>query len=129
MAKLVFSGLDARIVDQLAGLLAGDRHKIRRKKNSVPVSELQDAHVVFIGGEPSHYLSLLRRARALAPELCLVVVARFSDTNEWLEALDAGATDYWSGTIDRKQVRSLIAIAVARRSETGRAKRILPGAE
>jgi DNA-binding NarL/FixJ family response regulator len=123
MAKVVLSGLDSRIADQLTGLLAGDRHKIRRKRNGVPVSELQDAHVVFVGGEPTHYLSLLRRARAVAPELCLVVVARYSDTAEWLEALDAGATDYWSGTIDRKLVRSLIASAVARRGEGGKARR------
>lgn len=123
MAKVVFSGLDSRSAEQLTELLAGERHEIRRKRIGVPVSELQDAHVVFVGGEPSHYLSLLRRARAAAPELCLVVIARFSDTDEWLEALDAGATDYWSEALDRKRVLSLIATAVARRDGVGKGKR------
>ena len=115
MAKVVFSGLDSRTAAQLTGLLAGERHEIRRKRSGVSLSELQGANVVFVGGEPSHYLSLLRRVRAVAPELCLVVIARFSDTAEWLESLDAGATDYWSSVLDRKLVLSLIATAVARR--------------
>ncbi len=116
MARVVFSGVDPRLATQLSGFLTADRHKVHREKPNASITALLDANVVFAGGAPNQYLSLVRRIRALDPVLCLVVVARCPDTSEWLEAIEAGATDYWSSPFDAKLLRSLIATAIARRS-------------
>ena len=115
MAKVVFSGLEPRIADQLAQLLAVDGHEIQRQKNTAPIKHVLGADVVFASGEPVQYLSLLRRVRAINGSLCFVVIARFPVLTGWLEAIEAGATDYWSTPFVLLQVRSLVASATSRR--------------
>jgi len=115
MAKVVFSGLEPRSAGRLASLLTGDGHEIHRENQNVAVRELMNANIVFVGGEPDHYLSLLRRVRLIDPTLAFVVVARYPETSEWLAALEAGATDYFSTPFDLRMVRSLIASAIAPR--------------
>jgi DNA-binding response OmpR family regulator len=75
--------------------------------------------LVFIGGGHQRFLSLLRRLRAADAKLPVVVVTRMAETSEWLEALDAGATDYCAPPFDPKQLRSLVS-----RLERARAERI-----
>lgn len=116
MARVVFSGVDPWLATQLSGLLTADRHDVRRERANAPIAALLDANVVFAGGAPNQYLPLVRRIRALDPVLCLVVVARYPDTREWLEAIEAGATDYWSSPFDTRLIRCLIATAIARRA-------------
>jgi DNA-binding response OmpR family regulator len=112
MARIVFSGLEPRTAEQLAQLLAIDGHEIRRESRNAPIRQILSANLVFVGGEPMYYLPLLRRVRAVDQNLCLVVIARFSATTEWLNALEAGATDYWVTPFHLPQIRSLIADAV-----------------
>ena len=121
MARILFSAVDPRLVTQLTAFLAADRHEIRRERSNAAVTALLDANVVFAGGEPTYYLPLLRRVRAVDPLLCFVVVARYPDTSEWLEAIEAGATDYWSSPFDPRLIRSLIATSIARRAAAGAA--------
>ncbi len=109
MARVIFSGLEPRSAGRLASLLAADGHEIHREKHNVAIQELMNAHIVFVGGEPDQYLSLLRRVRLVDPTLAFVVVARYPETSEWLAALEAGATDYCSTPFDLKMVRSLVA--------------------
>ncbi len=111
MARVIFSGLEPRSAGRLATLLATDGHEIHRQNQNVPIQELLNANIVFVGGEPNYYLSLLRRVRLVDPTLAFVVVARSPETSEWLEALEAGATDYCSAPFDLKMVRCLIASA------------------
>jgi len=68
--------------------------------------ELLDADIVFAGGEPACYMSLLRHVREARPALPFVVVTRIPETKEWLDALEAGATDYCSEP-DRDDATSL----------------------
>lgn len=120
MAKVIFSGLEPRSAGRLAGILAADGHEIQRQNCNVPIQELLDANIVFVGGEPNHYLSLLRRVRSIDPALAFVIVARSPETSEWLDALEAGATDYCSAPFDQKMVRGLIASAIARQTTSAR---------
>jgi DNA-binding response OmpR family regulator len=73
-----------------------------------------DVDIVFAGGEPSQYLSLLRRVRAERPELPFVVVTRIPETTEWLDALEAGATDYCSSPFEARQIHWLMEAALPR---------------
>jgi DNA-binding response OmpR family regulator len=121
MARVVFSGLEPWAAGRLANLLAADGHEIQQEKDQGPIRVLLNANIVFAGGEPGQYLSLLRRLRAVDPTLSFVVVTRLPDTSEWLDALDAGATDYWVTPFDQRQIRSLINAAVSRGTDSAEA--------
>lgn len=108
MARVVFSGLDTRSAAQLGGLLAFDGHRVRRLHYQVPVSDFLKADIVFLGGAPRDYLPLLRRLRTLDRCLPVIVMAQAPETTEWLDALDAGATDYCIPPLNMRQVRSLM---------------------
>ena len=66
------------------------------------------ADIVFAGGEPSQYLSLLRQVRSDLPALPFVVVTRLPETTAWLDALEAGATDYCSPPFESRQIHWLM---------------------
>jgi DNA-binding response OmpR family regulator len=108
MARVVFSGLDIRSASQLSGLLAFEGHRVRRLHHLVPVSEFLQADIVFVGGSARQYLPLLRRLRGLNRSLPIIVVAPVPETAEWLDALEAGATDYCVPPFDMRQARSLL---------------------
>ena len=119
MARVAHSGLDIRSASQLTGLLAFDGHRVRRLHCLVPVAEFLNAEIVFVGGAAAQYLPLLRRLRGLNRSLPIIVVAPFPETAEWLDALDAGATDYCVPPFDMRQV-SESADAGRRASAVGR---------
>ena len=75
--------------------------------------------MVFAGGEPARYLSLLRRVREDRPALPFVVVTQIGETKEWLDALEAGATDYCSVPIGTRQIHWLMESALFRRVSAG----------
>jgi DNA-binding NtrC family response regulator len=114
MARVVLSGLDIRSSSQLSGLLGFDGHAVRRLHPLVPVAEFLRAEIVFVGGSPGQYLPLLRKLRGLNETLPIIVVAPAPETADWLDALEAGATDYCVPPFDMRQVRSLVAPAVGK---------------
>ena len=80
--------------------------------------ELKDVDIVFAGGEPAQYLSLLRRVRLERPGLPFVVVTRIPETTEWLNALEAGATDYCSSPFESRQLHWLMESALPKYKTT-----------
>lgn len=108
MARVIFLRLDPRSSAQLGPLLMADGHDIHVERESAPIGVVRGSSAVFIGGVADSYLPVLRRLRALDPKLCLVVIARVPDTQSWLDAIEAGATDYWPAPFEASQVRALI---------------------
>jgi DNA-binding response OmpR family regulator len=108
MARVVLSGLDIRSASQLAGLLEFDGHRVRKQHYLVPLAEFLKADIVFVGGVARQYLPLLRRLRGINRTLPIIVVTPVPETAEWLDALEAGATDYCVPPLDMRQVRSLV---------------------
>ena len=114
MARVVLSGLDIRSASQLTGLLSFDGHRVRRLHYMVPVSEFLQADIVFMGGVAAQYLPVLRQLRRLHGSLPIIVVAPAPEIADWLDALEAGATDYCIPPFDMRQVRSLLVSATNR---------------
>ena len=114
MANVFLIGLEQATAAQMSRSLAVERHRIEQKSQNVPLLDLKDADIVFAGGEPSQYLSLLRRVRAEKPFLPFVVVTRIPETTEWLDALEAGATDYCSSPFESRQLHWLMETALPR---------------
>ena len=108
MARVVFVGVERAAAAQIARALAAEGHQIEQKPKTSGAYELLDADIVFAGGEPVHYLSLLREVRESRPGLPFVVVTRAPETREWLDALEAGATDYFSAPFENRQIHWLM---------------------
>jgi DNA-binding response OmpR family regulator len=115
MANVFLIGLEQATAAQISRALAVERHRIEQKPQNIGLRDLADVDIVFAGGEPSQYLSLLRRVRQERPALPFVVVTRIPETNEWLDALEAGATDYCSSPFETRQIHWLMESALPRR--------------
>jgi DNA-binding NarL/FixJ family response regulator len=113
MAKIVLIGLEQGAAGQICSALALDSHQIENQPQDVVPRELGDADIVFAGGEPNYYISLLKLLRQTRPSLPFVVVTRLPETREWLDALEAGATDYCSSPIDTRQLHWLMETALS----------------
>ena len=107
MARVVLIGIEPVAEESIRRTLALDRHLI--------VGELSEADIVFAGGEPEQYLAVLARVRTARPTLPFVVVTRLPETAKWLDALEAGATDYCSVPVETRQIQWMMETAVPRR--------------
>ena len=108
MAKIVLIGLEQAVAEQICRAIAVHNHLIEQQTHSVLTRELLAADIVFAGGEPTCYISLLKRVREARPSVPFVVITRTPDTREWLDALEAGATDYCSVPIDTRQLHWML---------------------
>ncbi len=111
MARVITSGLEKPTAQQLGRALGIDRHEITHKPANIAVEDLIDADIVFADGEGKRYLSLLKQVREATPELPFVVITRVPETSEWLDALEAGATDYCSAPFEPRHLSWLMETA------------------
>lgn len=114
MAKVFLIGLEQSAASQIGRALAVERHQIEHKPKNVSVGELLDADIVFAGGDGKQYMPLLRGVREACPALPFVVVTRIPETSDWLDALEAGATDYCSAPFEARQINWLMESALPR---------------
>ena len=113
MAKIVLIGLEQATGAQICGALAAHNHQIEHQLQDVAIRKVLDADIVFAGGEAACYMSLLSRVREARPTLPFIVVTRVPETTEWINALEAGATDYCSAPIEARQLHWLMESALA----------------
>jgi DNA-binding response OmpR family regulator len=114
MAKVFLIGLEQQTASQIGRALGVERHQIENKPKNVPVGDLLGADIVFAGGDGKQYMTLLRRIREAHPALPFVVVTRIPETSDWLDALEAGATDYCSAPFEARQINWLMESALPR---------------
>jgi DNA-binding NtrC family response regulator len=104
LARVFLVGLDPATNAQISLALAERHHRVEERPEDLGPRDLLEADFIFAGGEPARYLPLLQRARSLRPTMPFIVIASVPATAEWLEALEAGATDYYSLPIDAGQL-------------------------
>jgi DNA-binding response OmpR family regulator len=112
MAIIVTVGLDQTLAQQLARALSADQHQISHKQKNVLSDDLIHADLIFANGERKQYLPILRMIRETHPALPFVVVTRVPETSDWLDALEAGATDYCSSPFDSRHMSWLMETAL-----------------
>jgi hypothetical protein len=71
MAKIVLIDLEQSTAAQICHALTVQRHKVEQRPADLSIGDLQDADMVFAGGEPARYLCLLRRVRESSPHYLL----------------------------------------------------------
>jgi DNA-binding NtrC family response regulator len=112
MAKIITIGLDQTLAQQLGHALAPGQHQVSHKKKNLRSDDLIHADLVFANGEAKQYLPVLRMVREFHPTMPFVVVTRVPETSDWLDALEAGATDYCSSPFDAKHMKWLMETAM-----------------
>ena len=104
MANIVFADSDSSVPGELGRVLTDEGHQVTVQDSD----HLGSADVVFCNGDGANYTLLLARMRCLWPDLPVVIVTRLPDSDKWLDALEAGASDYCSAPFERIQVRWIL---------------------
>ncbi len=112
MAKVVLLGLETGAAQQIRRALQTDNHLVFNKPFNDFDNEVLDADIVFASGDGKRYMPFLKSMREKNPAMPFVVVTRLPETSDWLDALEAGATDYCSAPFETSQLRWLMESAV-----------------
>jgi len=108
MAKVLLIGLPQNDAFQLrrnVELLGCDAEVLPYSAKGI---EERPADVIFASGDEPMCMKLLSRIRARNPEKPFVVVSRVAEADGWIQALEAGATDYCPSSVDRAQLSWII---------------------
>jgi len=108
MARVFLTCLEESLGRSIARALAIEKHRIKHLPGNAPVDDFLDADIVFAGAGGKQYLTLLRGIRQARPALPFIVVTRIPNTFEWLDALEAGATDYCAAPLQLSHISSLM---------------------
>src|SRR5438270_1853921 len=111
MAKVVLIGLEKATATQIERALAPE-HQVEEKPKNTPIGDIINADIVFARGEEKQYVHLLNSIRKERPAMPFVVVTRIPETTDWLDALEAGATDYCSAPFEHQQLSWLLESAL-----------------
>ena len=123
-SKIIIFGLADGLADDSKRVLAEQGHDVFSSP-FLPVAQalnlIQQHHAdfVFCDADPVHYLALLEAIRRVNSGLPVVVVSPQPDTNAWLDALQAGATDFCAPPFEPASIRWIL--ESARSSRCGNA--------
>ena len=104
MTSATLIGFSDNEFNPMTATLAVNGYKVDRNKR---VAEIQPDEVTFVSGDRANSLETVRQIRAVHPRAFLVVVTRLPDSDKWLDALEAGADDYCSMPLDKRQIQWL----------------------
>lgn len=98
-ARIVLLGLEERLAGELAAVLESQDHTVfaepfRPPSECTRLLRRIGADVVFCPAERDRYMSLLRALERDAEPTPVIVVSRTPEVAEWLDAIEAGASDY-----------------------------------
>ena len=99
MSKVLLLGLEGSLSNELNPVLEKLGQTVQIEPSTAGVLERTDANVVFADG------GCLHAVRDQRPELPVVVVSRLPEVRGWLDALEAGASDYCGAPFEPAQVR------------------------
>jgi DNA-binding response OmpR family regulator len=114
MAKVFLTCMEESVAKGLMGVLAIEKHRIEQMPPGTRIDDFLDADIVFAGDDARQYVPLLRGVRLKRPALPFIVVTRFPDTSKWLDALEAGASDYCSAPFESRQIHWLMESVIPR---------------
>jgi len=114
MAKVFLTCMEESVARELTCVLAIEKHRIERRPTDSRIDDLLDADIVFAGDDAKQYVPLLRSVRQKRPALPFIVVTKTPDTSKWLDALEAGASDYCSAPFESRQIHWLMESVIPR---------------
>jgi len=113
--NFILHGLDAALAKQLGDAMAQPGRKLHSTVSTsecISVAEILRADVVFCNSDRREYQRLLDAIEHRSLQLPVVVVSRIPETTEWLDAIDAGATDYCAAPFEHQHISWLVQSAL-----------------
>ena len=108
MTKILLLGFDNPLREDLTRVLTDLRCTVCFQSFHPNWSAQTDAHVVFCSGDSPHFRSVLREIGRTHADLPVVLVTRLPEVALWLDALEAGATDYCAAPFEPTQLRWIL---------------------
>ena len=99
----VLYGLEQDIASELAAALAACGHRVNTINGTQKsgCDSLQRADIIFCRAE----VSQVQELKGEFPESPVVVASRIPEVSDWLDALEAGASDYCAAPFEPAQIR------------------------
>jgi len=120
-AKIVLFGLDDSLAGELRRVLVSQNQTVLSEAFLSPrecLSFVQrvGAELVFCASHPIRCPALLEAVRRHKPDLPVVVVSRVPEVSEWLDAIEAGASDYCAAPFESAHIQWILDSALKHRS-------------
>jgi DNA-binding NtrC family response regulator len=96
--RVVLLGLEEALSAELGAVLPAQKYSLIPERFSSPAEclrtiERTGADLVFCAAESNRHLAVLEAIACQRPDVLVIVVSRAPDVSEWLDAIEAGATD------------------------------------
>jgi DNA-binding response OmpR family regulator len=108
MSRVALFALPEDLERPLAQVLREEAHKVIRKLHLHDLRRGPKADALFLSADHPNFRGTLSQLRESHPELPVIAVTRVPETAHWLDALDAGATDYCGAPFERVQIRWIL---------------------
>jgi len=110
---IMLFALDSTLADELAGALTFESRAFRLAPfeptaEGMKAAVRSDTALVFCSADRQTYTLLLNLIKQEGLKLPVVVVSRHPQTDEWLDAIEAGAADYCSPPFEAFQISWII---------------------
>lgn len=110
---IMLFALDHALASELAGVLTFESRAFRSAPfeptaEGVKAAVRPDTALVFCSADRRTYTLLLNLIKQEGLEVPVVVVTRHPETDEWLDAIEAGAADYCSPPFEAFQISWII---------------------
>jgi DNA-binding NtrC family response regulator len=120
--RIVLFGLDERLAGELGRVLTDQRKSVYSEPFLTPgeclgVIDRLQADLVFCAAEKDRYCALLEAVLLLRPDLPVVVVSRDPEVSEWLDAIEAGASDYCAAPFESSHIEWILNSTLKNRSQ------------
>ncbi len=119
-ASVVLLGLGAGLASQLGEVLSQERQEVHAH-SFLPTSECLTlieqlrADLVFCCAEPRHCAALVKALKQKNPGLPVVIVSEYPEVSDWLDAIEAGASDYCAPPFRPADIRWIVETALKSR--------------
>lgn len=112
-ARIILFGLNKALASELQDVLAKQQQSVYSEPFRAPleclgvVDELS-ADLIFCSSDRERYLALLEALGRYKPDLPVVVVSQAPEVSEWLDAIEAGASDYCAAPFEASHIRWIL---------------------
>jgi DNA-binding response OmpR family regulator len=117
MSRVTLLGLPDDLSNQLARVLLDESYQVSRRLYVSDIQRGPASCAIFISGDNPDYPQTISLLRESYPGLPVIVVTRQPESRHWLDALEAGATDYCGAPFEHVQLRWLLGSVLAHRHQ------------
>jgi DNA-binding NtrC family response regulator len=119
--KIVLFGIEEALVCELKSVLTNQQQAVYSELFLSPseclgVVEEIGADLVFCSSDREMYLALLEAVSRSKPDLPVVIVSRTPEVSEWLDAIEAGASDYCAAPFEASHIQWILDSTLKHRS-------------